>query len=173
MSLSYNDLANTNNKLSILLHRLSYPENNAPEYWQKWAKQPLNDFIFALLRGLGEHQIRLTRIRREQEFMREQFQDLSNQLIIKEDIAKIEKFLHREYCNLLLAERHELAKMQDFVDEQREKVEQAIAMQQQSEATQWRQLLKQQYKHIISELKMLGLNRELAEFKNQFSEKVK
>ena len=54
MAVSYAELKYSHNKLAVLLNRLSYPDKTEAEYWLKWSRQPLHEFVLKIIRGLGE-----------------------------------------------------------------------------------------------------------------------
>lgn len=167
MTITYHDLRNSDNKLAILLHRLSYPKQNSAEYWEHWAQTPLHKYVFAIIRGLTEHRIRIMRLQREQEHIKQQFAKLESDLLIPEDVAKIQKFLHREYLNLVHAEKKELAGQLAFLQEQMGLIGEELENASKKHADEWKKLFKEQFKLISKEMKSRGLDKELKELKRK------
>lgn len=168
MAISYSNLTYTDNKLAVLLFRLSYPDRNEPLYWQRWVNQPLHQFVLNIVKGLAQFRQRILRLKHEQEFVKKQFRQLETTTLIHEDITKIRKFLHREYLTLLRTERRELDKQMEFLVEQFDLISEAIDKQESVQEKEWQDLFKDQLKKTIAEMKKRGLDSEINELRERF-----
>ncbi len=167
MSLSYKDLTRSMNKMSILLYRLTYPTQNTKEYWDRWAHQPIHEVVFTIIRGLAKHRLRIFQLQNEEEYIRQQYQQLANATMVEEDRVKISEFMKNEYRNLILAEKKEWEKQKKFLQQQINLVEQHLSHKSESEGDSWKRFYKEQIKFVSSEMKKLGLTNEFKQMRKE------
>ncbi|MCW5589531.1 MAG: hypothetical protein KIT27_07680 [Legionellales bacterium] len=160
MSYTYNDLKNSDNKLAVLLHRLSYPEKESRDYWERWARQPLHELVLKIIRGLGDYRQRILRLHHEQDYIRRQYEELADAKVVEEDRLKIQSFLHEEYRNLLKMEREILDQQHHFLQQQETLVKERIKNIDNENQKRWKIFYKEQMKFITQEMKKLGLVKE-------------